>query len=200
MPTDMNLTDAISGRRSIGRVKDEPIPREIIEELLEAANWAPSHRCTEPWRFFVMTGAGRGVLAEAYADVAAEGSGASGEALEELRAKQGSKAYRAPVIIGVAVSPSEDPAVNRMEEFAAAHSAVQNMLLAAHGLGLAAIWRSGDPMYHPRMKAAFGLREQDEMVALVYVGYPQIAPQAGKRNPVQEKTVWITEDSESAAE
>jgi len=113
--------------------------------------------------------------------------------LESLREKQSMKAFRAPVVIAVAVSPSSAPGVSRMEEFAAVHSAVQNMLLAAHGMGLGAIWRTGEPAYHPRMKQAFGLSEAEQIVGLIYVGYPAVQQPSGKRKPVSAKTVWMTE-------
>ncbi|PZD95598.1 nitroreductase [Paenibacillus sambharensis] len=189
----MNVYEAIRGRRTVGRVKQDPVPREKVERLLEAANWAPSHHATEPWRFFVMTGEGRDVLAQAYADIAAEqAQTADAEALAELRAKHAAKAYRAPVIIAAAVSPSNAPKVDRREELAAAHAAVQNLLLAAHAEGLGAIWRSGEPMYDPIMNSAFGLKEGDVLVGLIYLGYPDIELPEGRRRPVQEKTVWLT--------
>ena len=190
----MDVWEAMRGRRSIGRVSAEPVAKETIERILEAANWAPSHHGTEPWRFYVMSGAGRDTLARAYGDVAVM---QAGEALDaaaeaELRAKQGAKAYRAPLVIAAAVSPSKDPKVIAAEEYAAAHAAVQNMLLAIHASGLGAIWRSGEPMYHPAMAQAFGLDEGEAMVGLIYAGYPESTPQEGKRRPVAEKTVWLT--------
>ncbi|CAM3621335.1 nitroreductase [Marinicrinis lubricantis] len=189
----MNIEQAIRERRSVGRVKDVPLDRKVIEKILEAGNWAPSHHATEPWRFYVMTGRGRDVLASAYADIAAEQAEASTslEDIEDIRQKQAKKAYRAPLVIAVAVSPSSDPKVERKEEFAAAHAAVQNMLLRAHALGLGAIWRSGQPMFHPIMKRAFQLKDHEELVALVYIGEPAVALPEGKRRPVEEKTVWI---------
>lgn len=186
----MHIDEAIRGRRSIGRVKQEPVSKEVIGEILEAANYAPSHHATEPWRFWVMTGAGRDRLAAAYADIAAELADPAVDTAE-LRAKSGAKAYRSPVVIAVGVSPSSEPGVSRAEEFAAAHAAVQNMLLKIHALGLGAIWRSGEPMYHPRMKTAFGLQEHEELVALVYLGEPETSPPAGRRRPVAYKTVWF---------
>jgi nitroreductase len=195
MLTKMNVYEALRGRRSIGRVKDTPVATEVIEQILEAGNWAPSHHATEPWRFFVMIEDGRNILADAYADIAVESSQESSEELEAFRAKHRGKAFRAPVIIAVSVQPSTEKHVNRMEEFAAAHSAVQNMLLAAHALGLGSIWRSGEPMYHPRMKQAFGLGEEEELVALLYLGIPDMPVLAGKRRPYQEKTTWLTNGS-----
>ena len=52
--TDVNIYQALYRRRMSWRFKDEPIQREAVERMLEAAVWAPNHRLTEPWRFFVM--------------------------------------------------------------------------------------------------------------------------------------------------
>lgn len=192
----MKLIEAIRGRRSVGRVKAEPIAVELIKQILEAGNWAPSHHMTEPWRFFVMTGAGRNILAEAYADIAAESLPATTDAekLAAFRAKHSVKAFRAPLVIAVAVSPSTDKHISRIEDFAAAHAAVQNMLLMAHALGLASIWRSGEPMYHPRMQQAFDLQKDEQLVALLYIGIPDMSLGEGQRRPTEEKTTWLTDD------
>jgi nitroreductase len=186
----MDVLEAIRTRRSFGRVSQEKVACETIEAILEAANWAPSHHGTEPWRFRVMTGEGRGVLAKAYGDIAV--LGASEEERETVRAKAEAKAYRAPVVIAVSALPSDAPKVVRAEEFAATHAAVQNLLLAAHALGLAAIWRTGEPMYHPLMKQALGLAEAEELVGLIYLGKPAAPLPAGKRRPAAEKTVWLS--------
>ncbi|MFC4778024.1 nitroreductase [Paenibacillus sp. GCM10023252] len=189
----MSLEEAIRTRRTIGRVKKDPVERAVIEKLLEAACWAPCHHHTEPWRFIVMTGEGRAKLGEGYARVAMSEMAGSTDSLEERLLKEKGKAYRAPVVIAVICSPSSDAKVNRIEELAAAHAATQNLLLAAHADGLGAIWRSGDPMYHPLMKETFGLQPQEEIVALVYLGYPELALPAGRRTAPAAKTTWLEE-------
>jgi len=186
------LQEIIEGRRSIGKVKSDPLPKELIEKLIEAAVWAPNHYGTEPWRFIVLTGEGRRVLGQAYADIAAAGAGSLGEDEQQERlAKEMSKAFRAPVVIVAVCVPSDAPRVDRREELAAAHCAVQNMLLAAHDNGLGAIWRTGDPVYHPQMKSAFQLLPHEEIVGLVYAGYPDMQQPKGKRTPGAAKTEWI---------
>ncbi|WP_442600996.1 nitroreductase family protein [Paenibacillus sp. KN14-4R] len=187
----MNIKEAIQNRRSIGKVKPDAVDPKLIEEMLEAATWAPNHKKTEPWRFFVMTGEGRNVLGQAYADIALEGQDdeLAGELLEQFRSKHAQKAFRSPVIIGIAATPSPD--ATWIEEMAAAHAAVQNMLLTAHALGLGAVWRTGDPTYHEKMSAAFGLNAGEQMVGFVYVGYPDMDQPQGKRVSFQDKTVWL---------
>ena len=189
----MDLMEAIRGRRSIGRVKPDEVERTLIERMLEAAVWAPNHHLTEPWRFTVMTGNGRLRLGNAYAEVAQATS--EPEQTAEQRDKHVAKALRAPVVIAVAASPSPSPTVPHVEELAAVHAAVQNMLLTAHALGLGAIWRSGAPTYHPLMHAAFELQPAEQLVGFIYVGYPATAATtaapSGQRTSFADSTVWL---------
>ena len=188
----IGVLDAIRERRSIGKVKADAVERDVIEAILEAASWAPSHHNTQPWRFVVMTGEGRAKLGEGYAKIAAAASlGLTGEELEEKLRKERAKAYRAPLVITAICSPSDDPRAVREEELAAAQAAVQNLLLAAHAYGLGAIWRSGPPMFDPLMKANFELRKDEEIVAFLYLGYPDMTPPEPRRTPVLDKTLWL---------
>ncbi|MNJ75648.1 putative NAD(P)H nitroreductase YdjA [compost metagenome] len=77
------------------------------------------------------------------------------------------------------------------EELAAAQAAVQNLLLAAHANGLGAIWRSGEPMYHPLMKETFELALDEEIVGFVYLGHPDMNAPEPQRIPAAEKTQWL---------
>lgn len=189
----MDIFDAIKNRRSIGKVKPDPVDSSLIEKLLEAAAWAPNHFRTEPWKFFVLTGEGRRILGRAYAEIAKEQL--DNPETEENRSflnKQEAKAFRAPVVIAVAVTPSDNhPLVPEIEEIGAVHAAIQNMLLAAHALSLGAIWRTGQPIYHAKMKDAFGLKEHDRILGLIYIGYPDIEQPVSVRVDPLKKTVWI---------
>jgi len=191
----MDLLQGIRTRRSIGKVKPDPVERHLVEQLLEAATLAPNHFLTEPWRFFVMTGEGRNVLANAYTEIALEQVGNMGNLSEEeigrIREQQTAKAFRAPLVIAVAAELREDAEWKKKEDLAAVHAAVQNLLLAAHGMNLGAIWRSGEPLYHPKMLEAFGLKPPAEMVGVIYIGYPDMTPLPPKRTPFGEKTVWL---------
>jgi nitroreductase len=191
----VDIFDVIKNRRSIGKVKPDPIDRAIIEKLLEASSWAPSHHRTEPWKFFALTGEGRRPLGRTLADIAKEGmDDPLTEENQSIVKKQEEKPFRAPLIIAVAVTPSDNPSVIQIEEVGAVNAAIQNMLLAVHALGLGAIWRTGHPTYHPKMKELFGLREQDEMLGFIYIGYPDMNQPMGHRSPINEKTVWIDSD------
>lgn len=188
----MELLEAIKDRRSVGKVKSDAVERSLIEAILEAGTYAPNHFRTEPWRFFVLTGEGRKGLADTLVEIAKE-SMDSPDTAENVRKLEGvaQKPYRAPVIITVACQTSDHPRAFPIEELGAVNAAIQNMLLVAHSLGLGAIWRTGAPAYHPKMKQFFGLEKKDEVLGFIYLGYPEIAQPSVPKTPFTEKTVWL---------
>jgi nitroreductase len=100
------------------------------------------------------------------------------------------KALRAPVIIAVGIEPGESAKVVPVEEIEAGAAAVQNMLLAAHGIGLGAMWRTGDPAYDPEVLAHLGLSERASVLGFVYVGYPAVAKVRENHRPFDQVTQW----------
>ena len=188
----MEVTQAIQSRRSVGRVKQDPVPRELVEKILESAVHAPNHKITEPWRFHVFTGKGRGELARARAELArilAETEGEEEELAAGRMSRERKKAFRAPVVIAVISRGGRDE-VETLENYAACAAAVQNMQLTAHALGLATIWRTGLQAYHPYMREFFGLEAGDKIVAYLYLGYPDMEERSRRREPASSKTVW----------
>ncbi len=188
----MEVTQAIQSRRSVGRVKQDPVPRELVRKILESAVHAPNHKITEPWRFHVFIGKGRGELARARAELArilAETEGEEEELAAGRISRERKKAFRAPVVIAVISRGGRDE-VETLENYAACAAAVQNMQLTAHALGLATIWRTGLQAYHPYMREFFGLEAGDKIVAYLYLGYPDMEERSRRREPASSKTVW----------
>jgi nitroreductase len=188
----MDVIQAIETRQSMGRVKQESVPGELVERILDSAIHAPNHRLTEPWRFHVFTGKGRGELARVRAEIArlqAEADGESEEMAAGRISRERKKAFRAPVVIAVISKAGRDE-VETLENYAACAAAVQNMQLTAHALGLATMWRTGSVVYHDRMREFFGLEEGDTMVAHLYVGYPDMGERPRRRGAARERTTW----------
>ncbi|MEM3427052.1 MAG: nitroreductase [Nitrososphaerales archaeon] len=188
----LDVLEAIKTRRSISKFKPDEPPKELIEKILDAGTWAPTHHLTEPWKFFVLTGKAREKLGEAMAQALAEeltdlDSQESKVKLDSERQRP----LRAPVIIAVAASPKQDPNVVELEEIVATASAMQNMLLAAHALGLGAILRTGKAAYRKKVKEFFGLSDKEYLLGFIYLGYPDMQPQKATRTPFSSKTVWL---------
>ena len=188
----IDVIEAIEKRQSMGRVKQDPVPKELVERILESAVHAPNHRLTEPWRFHVFTGRGRGELARVRAEIARLQAVAEGES-EELAAgrisRERKKAFRAPVVIAVVSEAGRDE-TETLENYAACAAAVQNMQLTAHALGLTTMWRTGAVVYHDLMRELLGLKEGDIPVAHLYVGYPDMGERPRRRGAARERTTW----------
>ncbi len=185
----MDIFEAIFQRHSVDALRPDPIPRALTEQLLAAAAQAPNHFRVRPWRFIVLEGDARRTLADALAAAfARRNPAAAAEALE----KEAQKAYRAPLVIVIAADLPSEPRVLEFENVLAAGAAVQNLLLAAHALGLGAKWRTtGSGSYEPEVHAALGLLPEQPIVAVVYVGYPQQPTPAPERPSFEEKTTWM---------
>ncbi|MGG3797895.1 nitroreductase family protein [Metabacillus fastidiosus] len=188
----MDVFEAIKSRRSIGRVKTDEVPTELIERILESGTYAPSHFRTEPWRFFVLRQNGREKLGEVLANITKAELGDSDSNGNNDKIERAKKnPLRAPVIITVAVEPSNESKVILKEEYAAVSSAIQNMLLAATALGLGAVWRTGKICYEKKISEFFGLSEKGEVLGFIYLGYPDMEAAPIERTNFKDKTTWI---------
>ncbi|RTQ94498.1 nitroreductase family protein [Lysinibacillus telephonicus] len=193
----MDVLEAIKTRRSIGLVSDEPVSKELIDKILEAGTWAPSHFRTEPWKFFVLIGDSRLRLGKTLAKIEEKNmDDSSSESNQKKLTKIIEKPFRAPLIIAVAVEPSDNPKAFIQEEYGAVYAAIQNMLLAAHGLGLGGYWRTGKPTYDPLMKELFKISEDGEILGFLYFGHPKRTVPEGKRRDLNEVTTWLSSEND----
>jgi nitroreductase len=106
----MDVLEAIDLRQSIGKVKPDPVSRELIERLLSAAVQAPNHYKVRPWRFVVLTGSARERLGEVMAEALHQHDP---NATEDVLAKERAKPLRAPALIAVGV---EKPSLSTVVE------------------------------------------------------------------------------------
>ncbi len=187
----MDVFDAIRTRRSQGKMTDQVPSRAAIEQILEAATWAPNHHVTEPWRFVVIAGPAREALGAVMAKSKIDRRLAEGRMSPEgeFEALQ-RKALRSPVIVALAVEPGDATGNAELEDVEAGAAAVQNMLLAAHALGLASIWRTGDAAFDPAVRGHLGFSARATIIGFVYLGYPRDEPVRSRHTPAPEFTVW----------
>jgi nitroreductase len=184
----MNVIDAIHRRQSVGKVKPDSVPHAEIEKLLGAAVQAPNHYSVRPWRFVVLTGAGRNRLGDVLADsLQARIPDIDEKALSKERAKP----LRAPVVIAVGVDLPSEPRVLEIENTCAAAAACQNILLAALELGMAGYWRTGGPARDEEVKRFLGLDPAQDLIAFLYLGYSEGPAQSRERPGFEDRTTWM---------
>ncbi|MCC6483891.1 MAG: nitroreductase [Armatimonadetes bacterium] len=193
--TSQTVFDAIANRRSMKVEQlhsDREVPREVLETVLRAADWAPSHGKTEPWRFTVFTGDGRRRLSEAF-----------GEAYRQTCAqtfhqaafeKQRDRVWGAPVWISVAMSPLLKPdgalKMPEHEELMAVAGAVENLHIMACALGLAGKWTTNEFATHPVVAQMLGLQAHERLLGFFFLGWPAEPVPQSVRRPLEEKVRW----------
>ncbi|QGG47446.1 nitroreductase family protein [Heliorestis convoluta] len=203
----MELQEAIRGRRSIRKYKPEEPPASLIASVLEEGLWAPSNMNTQPWHFVVVTGEKKEELRTVV--------GSSGEAilpkLERIFADK-PKVIRftldffrdlgqAPVLIFcygpsdyLTPPPNLSEAERRLFEIErstnlqSVSAAIQNILLAAHSVGLGTCWMTGPLHVTEEINARLGVENQ-ELVAVITLGYPDQEPPAPKRK--EGRISWL---------
>jgi len=184
----VDVITAIHSRHSIGKLRPEKLPRELIEKLLSAAVQAPNHYKVRPWSFVVVTGKGL----EKFGDHLAKSFQTKfPDAPLETIEKVSRKPLRAPLIIVVAVNTPTEGKIDLVENISAAAAACQNILLAAVALGLAGIWRTGDAARDPETKRYFGFSPDQHLIGFLYIGYPDHEIDFPERPSFEDRVVWM---------
>ena len=166
----MELFDAIATRATAARLAEPGPTPEQLDRLLSAAARAPDHGRLKPWRFIRVDGAVRESLANAVAEARRDQIPTYTDEQMELERE---KIRRSPSILVVGCAVRRDIAkVPEIEQVIAVGAAVENLLLAAHDLGLGVMWKTGPAAYSPKVKAAVGLAADDHIVAILHLGTP----------------------------
>ncbi len=163
----MEALEALHTRVSIGRLGGEPPAGETLQKICRAALRAPDHAALRPWRFLRLTGSARERLGELFVEATqADEPDAPQAALN----KAAGKPLRAPMIIVAIASYHAHDKVPEVEQVISAGAAVQNMLVAAHALGVGAMWRTGGMAYHAVVARGLGLAENESIIGFLYLG------------------------------
>jgi nitroreductase len=187
----MELSEAIKGRRSVRRFRPDPVPREVIDRILEFAQWAPSAMNRQDWRFIVVEGQKK----EALLKITATAFDHFRPVLEKNfpdkpKVLEASKRFfetygGAPVIVlayggHFPMGPADPYSVSL---------AVQNLLLAAHDSGLGAVWADAAVFFKEKEINALMGMEGRKLVCLIPIGYPDETPRATPR--MEGRVLWV---------
>ncbi len=186
----MDVFEAMLTRRSIAKL-DGDVSDATVRRIVEAAVAAPNHKLTEPWRFTVVRGDARARLGEEWSTSEATRTTLTGADREAYLRREATKPLRAPVILAISTTTSDDP-VRAEEDFAATAAAAQNALLAAHALGVGAIWRTGGMARDAAVNAFLALAPGDRIVAFIYLGDPAIDPPPVRRTAVDDVMRYLS--------
>ena len=189
----MDLFTALESRRSCRSFSEEPVDSATIEQILAAAVQAPSPLNTQPWQFIVITSEEKKaeifLEAERCRDWAMEASG-----WKWLNKYQVDFLKQAPVLIAVIGDPKKTGVDMFQEDGSigyqlACAAAIQNMLLAAHALGLGRLWFTF--FDKKELRKILDIADDKTPVSLVCLGKAKKEPAATPRKDVKEKTRYI---------
>ena len=162
-----------------------------LSDVLESANWAPTHGYTEPWRFVVFSGASKMKLAEFQSDLYKSKTDVT--SFKQIKFEKLLKTPSlASHIIAVVVYNSINHRVPLIEEVAATSCAVQNILLSAAEKKIAVHWTTGGVTYDDEMKSFLGFENKDVVLGFLYLGRSKNKiNSAGRRgSPIERKITW----------
>jgi nitroreductase len=175
------MIDLILSRRSARRLTGPELTDQQLQTLFACAAAAPDHGRLRPWRLIALQGEARQQLGDTLAQAARSLDPDVGpDKLDRVRRGPS----RAPTLLTVVFSPKTAEKITEWEQLAAASCAVQNVCLAAHSLGMGAIWRTGHIVDHSLVRKHFALYGNERLLGWIYLGWP-----VGGDSP-QTKTSW----------
>lgn len=190
----MRLEDAIFTRRTVRSFLPDPVPKEVLEKVINAGIASPSVLNSQPWRFTVVAGKERDELVKiiskfpAYlADILAlypeEAQYISEEKVREFAKNLGG----APVIILVAM-PKRTNQYAYKNDLISTSAAIQNLQLAAWSLGLGTACLTSALWIESEIMTYLGLTDL-ELITVIPIGYRAYDPDLTPRN--YDATTWI---------
>lgn len=185
------LCEVIENRRSIkpSEFSKQCVCDSIVLQMLQNANWAPTHGMTEPWRFFVYTNDAKNQLGQKLADIYKQITPLD-DYKESKAQKLISNAMRSSHLIVIAMKRQESGKIPEIEEIEAVACSVQNLHLTATAHGVGGYWSSGKAICSDELRDHLHLGKQDRILGLFYLGYPEGDWPKGKRTPAENRIVW----------
>ncbi len=174
-----NFASVLRGRRSIDFFASDAVSPDVLMAAIEVARWAPNHRLTEPWRFYVLGSA----TMRAVVDLAVELEvAAKGERAGPVRR---ARLEAVPGMFVLTSARSDDPLLER-ENYAACCCAAQNLMLYLWRQGIGVKWTTGGITRQQRFHDLLGVDSgKESLVGFFWYGVPKVVP-VQKRRPVEE--------------
>ncbi len=196
MPDDITLFEALYSQRAIRYFTDQPVSDETIHHLIEAGTKAPSGGNRQGWKFLVIRDeATKRAIADYYEQGWEHAYGSATPNPSELQPRVRRSAdhlartmANVPVLLMACIEHDGGPST--MGRGSSIFPSVQNILLAARGMGLGSCLTSLHKRYEDEIKALLGIPENVETAALLPIGYPSGENRYGptRRAPVEDIT------------
>lgn len=192
------IVDVLRSRRSVSQVRlaeTTVADHDVVREALESARWAPNHKRTEPWRFYLLDDERIARLAELNAELLER----RGSRPEKVESKRRSWSAVPGVVVITVRSAADADEVMRREDYAAAACAAQNFLLHLWAEDIASKWSTSAVWNHEGFwpllghdagpedgeEAGADLRPGEEVVGIFFYGTATEVPAGRRRLPLE---------------
>jgi nitroreductase len=168
----MDALTLLHGRNSSPKLTTPAPDGQALESMLQAAMRVPDHARLRPWRFLTIDGDARQRLGELFVEATNQRLLATNQPAltAEEAAKLAAKPLRAPLIMVVIASVVEHHKVPQIEQLLSAGCAAHAILLAAHALGFAGVWRTGSNAFDATVNQGLGLKDNESISGFIYLG------------------------------
>lgn len=172
----MEFFEVVKKRRAVRIYKSDPVSREDILTILEAAHTAPSGRNLQSWDFLVVSGDKKNAMGESYGKITEVYTRDWDPAVRETHVKYARTYGDAPIILVVLAATDPIPAVNKMH-LETGCAAMENIMLAATALGLGTCWMTGPLQDEAHLRKLLEIPEDMQIVAVTPLGHPVSWPE-----------------------
>lgn len=178
----LSVREAIIGRRSIKKFNGQPVDREMLMRIIDDAVWAPNHKNREPWRIVAACGEEILELHKLLRDTAIpRWKELSDESLEKQMQK-----FTLPGAYAFVIVPEDVRQKQRLEDYAAASTFIQNIQLLSWDFGIGSCWKTPDFLDAPDFREALGVKPGERIISMLQLGYFDDMPKAVERKKSDE--------------
>ena len=168
------------------------IDDKIIWQILENANWAPTHGLTQPWRYKVFCNSGLEKLANFQADLYQKLTPETKFKSDKYE-RMKTNILKSSHVVVICMERQITEKILEIEEIEAVACSVQNMALTASAYQVCSFWGSGGVTYTEELKEFLGLGEKDKCLGYLYLGYSDSPATKSRRDRIEDKVEWIND-------
>lgn len=188
----LSVREAIIGRRSIKKFNGQPVDREDLMNIINDAVWAPNHQNREPWRLVVASEENLEKIQNVLRDTTIP----NWQTLSNEEVVNKMQKFTTPGAYVFVVVPEDVRQKQRLEDFGAASTFIQNIQLLAWDYGIGSCWKTPDFLDDPKFRDKLGVKQGERMIAMLQLGYFDELPKAKERKKAKEIVTFFGETNQ----
>lgn len=188
----LSVREAIIGRRSIKKFNGQPVDREDLMNIINDAVWAPNHKNREPWRLVVASEENLEKIQNVLRDTTIP----NWQTLSNEEVANKMQKFTTPGAYVFVVVPEDVRQKQRLEDYGAASTFIQNIQLLAWDYGIGSCWKTPDFLDDPKFRDKLGVKHGERIISMLQLGYFDELPKAKERKKAKEIVTFFGETNQ----